>query len=100
MASKSLLLLGLLFAVILVISSDVVSARKGVAETKGDVQVDGWHHEEHHHHHCHYPHCREEGGHEKETDDQHEEAETETTKSTEAEGDGHHKEKCKHWPHC
>ncbi|KAK6149372.1 hypothetical protein DH2020_016897 [Rehmannia glutinosa] len=97
MGSKSLLLLGLLFGVILVISCDVVLARNqpGLTETKSDVSVDGWHG---HHHHCHYPHCREKADHHEEEEEK--EAETETVKSTEAHVDGHHKHKCKHWPHC
>ncbi|PIN02375.1 hypothetical protein CDL12_25111 [Handroanthus impetiginosus] len=99
MAPKSLLFLGLLFAIILVISSDLVSASRPepeVAKTEGDVKVDGWE-DGHHHHHCHYPHCREKA----ETNDHHEEAKAETraTKSNEAE-DGHHEHRCEHWPHC
>ncbi|XP_051128797.1 NEDD8-specific protease 1-like [Andrographis paniculata] len=63
MASKSLVFLGLLVAIVLVLYSDMaVSAARsepGVAtETKGDVNVDGGgHHYYHHHHHHHCHHC-------------------------------------------
>ncbi|XP_011097819.1 endoribonuclease YSH1-like [Sesamum indicum] len=108
MAAKSLIFLGLVFAIILVVSSHVVSARNdpGLPQTEGDVQVDGWHdHHHHYHHHCHYPHCQEleaDGDH---TEAQsHEEAGKKAAKSSDgAEVDGHYKhkpKKCKHWPHC
>ncbi|CAA3017314.1 Hypothetical predicted protein [Olea europaea subsp. europaea] len=107
---KTLFLLSLLCAVVLVISSRAsVDNEPGVAQTQGGEQVDR--HGGGGGHHCHHPHCKE-GVHGDETH----QAETETeTKSgetvntnTNENGDGHKPYKpykpkpkhCKHWPHC
>lgn len=84
MASKSLLLVGLLFAIVLLISShDVIAAREAPL-TKGDAMDEDHHH---HHHHCRGHHCDHD---DMDQEDEHEEDHE----------DGHYKHKCKHWPYC
>ncbi|KAL2495859.1 uncharacterized protein Fot_39616 [Forsythia ovata] len=97
---KTLFLISLLFAVVLLISSKA-SARNdpGVAQTQGGAQVDKWHRGGGGGGHCHHPHCKEGAG-----GDVTHQAETESA-DTDEHGDKykHYKHKpkhCKHWPHC
>ncbi|KAL2476051.1 endoribonuclease YSH1-like [Abeliophyllum distichum] len=97
---KTLFLISLLFAVVLLISSKA-SARNdpGVAQTQGGAQVDRWHRGGGGGGHCHHPHCKEGAG-----GDETHQAETEST-DTDEHGDKHKPYKpkpkhCKHWPHC
>ncbi|CAI9756840.1 unnamed protein product [Fraxinus pennsylvanica] len=105
---KTLFLLSLLFAVVLVNSYRASADNEpGVAQTQGGAQVDNhgggdgrrpiWRR-------CRYPHCKE-GVHGDEThqaETQTKSGETESTNTNES-GDGHKPYKpkhCKYWPHC
>ncbi|CAA3004382.1 Hypothetical predicted protein [Olea europaea subsp. europaea] len=113
---RTLFLLSLLFAVVLVISARASADNElGVARTQGGVQGDRhggrrWHGGGGGHH-CHYLHCKE-GVHRDETHQTKTETETKSgetvSTNTNDNGDRHKPYKpykpkpkhCKHWPHC